>query len=292
LRGARASRAARRPVRSCHDDDAIGEPQRFVDIMRDEDDGRAELAVNAPQLVLQRGADDRVDGAEGLVHQQHGGFARERPRDACALLLTARERAGQAVAIARGFEAYEREQLVDARGDARCVPAQQLRHDRDVLPDREMREEPDRLDRVADPAPQLRARHARNVTAVDLDRAAARDLEPVERPQERAFAAARGAEQHDELTRRDVEGVDGERVAIGAGVPDPDVADDDRRAAHTLACPARKSRATSAGSRCRRSTSPLSRRMTSSVSSGASASSAAASVGLRRSASARTTGAA
>src|SRR5581483_10919382 len=44
-----------------HDDDAIGEPQRLVDVVGDEDDRGSQLAMDARGLLLQRGPHDRVD---------------------------------------------------------------------------------------------------------------------------------------------------------------------------------------------------------------------------------------
>ncbi len=112
-------------VPGVHHDDAVGQPQRFVDVVRDEHDRRAELAVDARDLVLQRRAHDRVDRGERLVHQQHARLRGERARDADALRLAAGELARLAVAVARGLEPDQPQQLVDARGGARVVPAEQ-----------------------------------------------------------------------------------------------------------------------------------------------------------------------
>ena len=77
-----------------HDHDLVAEQERLVDVVRDEHDGLAELALQSQQLLLQFGAHDRVDGAERLVHEQDVRVDRESPRDADALLLAARELAG------------------------------------------------------------------------------------------------------------------------------------------------------------------------------------------------------
>ena len=52
------------------------------------------LACSAQELVLQPVAGDRVDGAERLVHQQHGRVGRQRPGHADALPLAAGELVG------------------------------------------------------------------------------------------------------------------------------------------------------------------------------------------------------
>ena len=76
------------------DDDLVGQQERLVDVVGDEHDGLAELALQPVELGLQVGAHDRVDGAEGLVHQQDVRIRRKTTGHAHALLLTARELTG------------------------------------------------------------------------------------------------------------------------------------------------------------------------------------------------------
>ena len=92
------------------DRDPVAERDRLVDVVGDEHDRLAQLALQPQELVLQRAAHDRVDGAERLVHQQHGRVGGERPGDADALLLAAGELARVAVGHRR-VEADELEQL-------------------------------------------------------------------------------------------------------------------------------------------------------------------------------------
>ena len=77
------------------------------------------VACRLQQLVLEAGAHDRVDRAEGLVHQQHRRVGGQRPGHADALLLAARELVGVAPEH-RGVEPDQLHQLVDAR--PRCAP--------------------------------------------------------------------------------------------------------------------------------------------------------------------------
>jgi hypothetical protein len=79
------------------DDDLVAQQERLVDVVRDEDDGLVEVALQADGLGLQFLADDRVDGAERLVHQQDVGVGGETAGDADALLLPAGELARVAV---------------------------------------------------------------------------------------------------------------------------------------------------------------------------------------------------
>jgi hypothetical protein len=57
------------------DRDLVAHLDRLVDVVGDEDDGLAQLALQAQELVLQALAVDRVDGAERLVHEQQRGSA-------------------------------------------------------------------------------------------------------------------------------------------------------------------------------------------------------------------------
>ena len=79
-----------------------------------------------------------------------------------------------------------------------------------------MREQADRLDRVADVAAQLLGLERAGVGAVDEDAAARRLDEAVDHAQRRGLAAARRADEHGHLAVGDLEGqvVDGEPVAV------------------------------------------------------------------------------
>ena len=90
--------------------DLVAELDGLVDVVGDEHDGLAELALQPQELVLELLADDRVDGGERLVHQHHRRVGGERPRDADALLLAAGELGRVAVGECR-VEADPLEQL-------------------------------------------------------------------------------------------------------------------------------------------------------------------------------------
>jgi hypothetical protein len=152
-------------------------------------------------------------------------------RDADALRLAAGKLARLAVAVTRGVEADQPQQLVDARVDARLLPTQQFRHHADVLRDGVVRKQPDRLNDVTDAAPQLGRIARAHVAAVDQHRSGRRLDEPVDRAQQRALAAARRPQQHGELA-----GLDGEIDVVHGGngrvrVADAHAAQLDARAA-------------------------------------------------------------
>ena len=151
--------------------DAVAHLDRLVDVVGDEDDGLADLALQAQELVLQALAVDRVDRAERLVHEHERRVGGQRAGHADALALAAAELGGVAVAHVR-VEADELEQLVDAPADPGAVPALQARDGGDVVADRLVREEADLLDRVADVAPQLGRRALADAAPVEQDVAA------------------------------------------------------------------------------------------------------------------------
>ena len=73
-RGSGTGRSRRmRPGLAAQHDHAVGEEQRLVEIVGDQEHGRAGRAAHeAEQLLLQRLPGQRVERAERLVQQQHG----------------------------------------------------------------------------------------------------------------------------------------------------------------------------------------------------------------------------
>ena len=96
--------------------DLVAELDRLVDVVGDEDDRLAQLALQAQELVLQLLAHDRVDGAERLVHQHHRRVGGERAGDADALLLPA----GQLRRVALGEVRSQADPLEQFHAPARA----------------------------------------------------------------------------------------------------------------------------------------------------------------------------
>src|SRR4051812_12309377 len=114
-------------------------------------------------------------------------------------------------------EADELEQLADASRALALVPAADLQPELDVLRGRHVREQRVRLEHHAHVA--LRRRDVRDVLAVDDDPAAVGSIEAGDEPQRRRLAAARRAEQREELALAElhldpVERLDGAEVAV------------------------------------------------------------------------------
>jgi hypothetical protein len=164
---------------------------------------------DARELCLQVVAGQRVDRAEGLVHQQQLGVGGERAGDPDALLLTSRKLVRVFPAIGVRLETKQLEQLGDPVAPARPRPFEQTRDGRDVVLDRPMRKETDRLDRVSDPAAQRLGRHGCDVRSGDSDVSGIGCDQPVDHLQGRRFAATGRAQQHAEVA-----GWDGQREAV------------------------------------------------------------------------------
>ena len=184
----------------------------LLDVVGDEHDRLSQLGLQRQQLVLQGGADHRVDGAERLVHQQDGRVGGEGAGDADALLLAA----GQLVRVAlrQGrVEADEGEQFPGPCPRLLARPAVEHGDRGDVVLDGAVREQPGLLDHVADAPAQLRGVALLDVGAVEQDGALRRLHEAVDHPQGGGLAAAARADEDHRLPRGDlqVEPVDGHR---------------------------------------------------------------------------------
>jgi hypothetical protein len=131
-------------------DDARGEEEGFAQIVSDEDDGFAEAARQGAEFALEFSASDRIERAEGLIHQKNGRIGGEGPSDADTLALAAGKLAGAAMGKFARIEVDKVEHFLDAGGDARGIPFSQSGNQRDVFRDRKVGEKTGVLDDVAD----------------------------------------------------------------------------------------------------------------------------------------------
>ena len=99
------------PAAGREDRHPVAHLDRLVDVVGDQHDGLAQVALEPQELLLEPDADHRVDGPEGLVHQQHRRVGRQRAGHAHALTLTAGQLVRVAVAVGRRVETDEVEQL-------------------------------------------------------------------------------------------------------------------------------------------------------------------------------------
>ena len=95
-----------------HHDDLVGECLGLFLIMRDDDGGDAERALQPDELNLQIESQRAVERGERLIEQQQRWVDRQRARDRNALLLAARELPRQTPL--QPLELYGGEEFVDA----------------------------------------------------------------------------------------------------------------------------------------------------------------------------------
>ena len=111
-------------------------------------------ASKVAQHVLHLGAGERIERAEGLVHQEDRRVGGEGAGQADALALASGELMRIAAAKTAGLEADRGEQL-EAAGIAFCARAAlSFKHQASVALDGEMREEAGLLDHITDAAAQ------------------------------------------------------------------------------------------------------------------------------------------
>jgi hypothetical protein len=222
-----------------HDHDPVGEIRDDAEIVGDQDDRGSEPRAQLPEQIEDAGLDRDVERRCRLVGDQDLGVAGKRHRDHHALAHTARELVGVLVdATARVGDVNEVEQLDDA---FLCLASRETQvlaqHLLDLVPDPEHRVQrghrllEDERNLAAADLPELRARRAEQLLAVELD--AARDRRGLrEQPQDRerghAFPAAGLADdpQHltlGELERHPVDRVNGPFVAVEADREVPDL---------------------------------------------------------------------
>ena len=182
------------------DDDPVGEIDRLVDVVRDEEDRDPELVAHLEHQVLEVAARLRVDGRERLVHEQDRGLVRERARDRDALLHAARELPWVVVDEAREADGLERlldeprplrpRELLVAQGQEHVVAHGRPRHQRAVV--------------LLEDDRHLLGRRGHPLSVQD-DLAARRAHEACDALEQRGLAASRRADHAHELPLGDRE---------------------------------------------------------------------------------------
>ena len=175
-----------------HHHHALGEIDRLLHVMGDENHCLGRGAPDAQQLALHERAGLRVERAEGLVHQQNAGVDGERARDGGALLHAARQLRG--IVVLESMQPDEIDELAGARLAlvARHVLAlQTVKH---VLQNGFPWEQREMLEHDATIGPRPRDRLAINRDGSRFDR-----QESAHQVKQRRFSAAGGSEQRDEF---------------------------------------------------------------------------------------------
>ena len=195
-----------------HDTHPVGDRQRLLLVVGDEEGGGADVDLDPADLVAQLHPDLGVEGGQRLVEQQHGGLDRERPGQRDPLLLATGELVG--VAVLLGAETDQVEHVAGPRPALGARPAPQLEPEGHVVEHRQVGEQAVGLE--DHPHVALVRGHPGEVLATDADRPGIRLLQAREDAERGGLAAARGPQEHDELTgvQVQVEPVEGVHVAV------------------------------------------------------------------------------
>jgi hypothetical protein len=200
------------PARPRREDrDAGGQIGRFVDAVGNEDDGEPLAPPEVEQLVVQTPAGDLVERRERLVQQQEPRPGRERAgdRDPHPHPPGKLPRIGPREAA----EPQPLQPFPDAAADLGARQAEELQGERHVPLHRRPRHERRLLENEA---------HRVRVRQAALHQTGGGSREPRHQAQRGALAAARGAEQGEELARSHSEVETGERLrAAGEPLGDP-----------------------------------------------------------------------
>ena len=190
-----------------HDRDPVAEAKRLGQVVRDEDHRLARLGLEPADLILHVPPDQRVQCAERLVVEHHGGVRREGTRDADTLLHPAGQLVRELV-----LHVLQPDELEKLTGAERALL---LRHPPDLEPERDVVDHPPvceeaevlehHRDRVAPELPQLAGARRRHVLFGDPDRPRRRLDQPDQRPDESRLARAGEAHDDEHLTTPDVE---------------------------------------------------------------------------------------
>ena len=126
-------------VAVAHDRDRVGHRHRLLLVVRDVDEGDADLALDPLQLELHLLAELEVERPERFVEQEHARVIDECPGERDPLLLAARELCRLALLDLR--ETDELEHLADLPLQVVAADSLAPQPEGDVLEDREVREE-------------------------------------------------------------------------------------------------------------------------------------------------------
>ena len=201
-----------------HDGNSLAERHRLHLVVGDIDRCHAEPRVQLGQRGAHRHAELRVEVGERLVHEERLGLPRDRAAHGYALSLAAGEL--RRPSLEHGLQAEQRGHLVDAPADLLLGRSAHLEAVPEVLPDRHVRVERVILEDHRDVS--VAWREVRHVAPADRDDAVGHFLQAGDHSQQGRLAAARGADEHDELPIRNLQAdvVDGDEVAR-EHLPDP-----------------------------------------------------------------------
>lgn len=204
-----AGKVLRRAVRDdsaiFEQDDARSEQERFAQVVGDKDNGFIETAREGAKFALKLSARDRIKSAKRLVHQENGRVGGEGTSNADALALSAGELVWASIPVFCRFETNQGKEFVNARCSAGGIPFLEGGDERDVLGHGEMGEKACVLNYIADAASQTDGIPIGGGSASNNDLAGGGHEEAIDQFQERGFAAAAAAQEHEGLAGNDGE---------------------------------------------------------------------------------------
>ena len=184
-----------------HQRAAAGHGQRLVLIVGDHHERHADIVLDLGEFGTHRIAQLGVERGERLVEQEHLGPLDQRAGEGDALALPARELVG--LAVAEFVELDQLERLFHPRLALVAGHAVDLQAIGDILRHGQVRKDRVGLEHHVDRAAV--GRDVGHVDPVDQDAPLAGRFEPGEHAQQGRLAAARGAEQREELAPLDIE---------------------------------------------------------------------------------------
>ena len=183
-----------------HHHDAVGQEHGFRERMRDKDDGLARLSQKDRQILAEHHARLLVERGEGLVHQENVGLHADAARHVDALAHADGELRGIMIGEARHAHCAQRLHGAVVPFGLRHVL--EFQRNAEILDDRVPGEQRAFLEHEGN---LVGMRRAIDATSADQHFAFRRAKQAAHDVEQRALSAARGSEQADELTARDVE---------------------------------------------------------------------------------------
>ena len=189
--------------------------------MRDHQGGKTKPGLQRHEILLQPVTGDRVEGAEGLVHQEKVRLAGQGAGEADTLALTTRQGIGIAIGKFVRIKAHQFEHVAHPRIDRGRLPAQQARNDGDIGGDAIMGKQAIALHHPADRAAQLDRIERGDIGALIQNRTARSLLQAVDQFEHCGLAAARCTGQGQQLAALQAEIDAGNRLnTAGIGLGD------------------------------------------------------------------------
>ena len=191
-----------------HHRHAVAHRHRLDLVVGDVDRGDAEVLLERLDVGSHLHAELRVEVRQRLVHQEHLGIADDRTPHRHPLALAAGEH--PRLAVEQLGEAERGRRLVDPLGDLLLDHAAQPQAERDVVLHGHVRVQGVALEDHGDVA--VAARGLVHAGSADPQLALGDVLEPGDHPEGSRLAAPRRADEHQELTVRDVEAEAADRL--------------------------------------------------------------------------------